>query len=39
VLQTKSTLTEVVQKDSQAHKLKREDAVDCGGWRKLIEDG
>jgi len=33
------TLTEVVQKDYQARKLSREDAMDRGRWRKLIKDG
>ena len=32
------TWREFVQKDSQAHKLNREDAVDRIGWRKLIKD-
>jgi len=32
-------LGEVVQKDHQACKLNREDAVDCNKWRKLIKDG
>ena len=30
--------TEVVEKDCQACKLKKEDAVDRSGWGKLIED-
>ena len=34
----KKTCTEVVQKDSQACKLKREDAMDCSTWRKQIKD-
>jgi len=32
-------LGEVVQKDCQAHKLNREDAVGCSRCRKLIKDG
>jgi len=34
----KNTWTEIVQKDSQARKLNREDAVDCNRWRKQIRD-
>jgi len=34
----KKTWTEVVQKDCQAHKLKREDAMDLSRWKKQIED-
>jgi len=30
--------TEIVEKDCQARKLKKEDAVDRSGWGKLIED-
>jgi len=30
--------TEVVEKDCQACKLKKEDAVDRSGWGKLIKD-
>ena len=30
---------EVVQKDCQAHKLKREDAIDLSRWKKLIKTG
>jgi len=33
------TWKEMVQKDCQADKLNREDAVDCSRWRKLIKDG
>ena len=29
---------EVVKKDCQAHKLNKEDAVDCSRWWKLIKD-
>ena len=32
------TWTEIVQKDCQAHKLKREDAMDRVRWRKQIRD-
>ena len=35
----KRTWTEVVQKDCQACKLDREDAMDRGRWKKLIKDG
>jgi len=35
----KRTWREVMQKDHQAHKLNREDAVDHNRWRKLIKDG
>jgi len=31
----KRTWKEVMQKDRQAHKLNREDAMDCSRWRKL----
>jgi len=34
----KRTWTEVVQKDCQACKLNREDAMDHNGWRKLLDD-
>jgi len=30
---------EVAQKDCQAHKLNKKDAMDYSRWRKLIEDG
>jgi len=30
---------EVVQKDCEARKLNREDAMDCSRWKKLIKDG
>jgi len=33
----KRTRTEVVQKDCQARNLNREDATDCGRWKKLIK--
>jgi len=26
------------QKDCQAHKMNREDGMECSRWRKLIED-
>ena len=35
----RKTWTEIVQKECQAHKLNREDAIDHGRWRKLIKDG
>jgi len=35
----KRTGREVVQKDCQACNLNREDAVDCGRWKKLIKIG
>jgi len=35
----KRTWREVVQNDCKAHKLNREDAMDCSRWRKLIKDG
>jgi len=34
----KRTWREFVQKDCQACKLNREDAMDCSRWRKLITD-
>jgi len=34
----KRTWTQVMQKDCQAHKLNREDAMDRSKWRKLIKD-
>jgi len=34
----KKTWREIVQKDSQAHKLNREDAMDHNRWRKQIRD-
>jgi len=33
----KRTWTRVVQRDCQARKLNREDAMDCGRWKKLIK--
>jgi len=33
----KSTWKEVVQKDCQALKLNREDAMDRGRWKKLLK--
>ena len=33
------TWTEVVQKDCQAHKLNRNDAMDRNRWKKLIKIG
>jgi len=35
----KRTWREVVQKDCVAHNLNREDAMDCGRWKKLIKIG
>ena len=35
----KRTSREVVQKDCQARNLNREDAMDCGRWKKLIKNG
>jgi len=35
----KKTWTEVVQKDCQACILNKEDAMDHGGWKKLINVG
>jgi len=35
----KRTCREVVQKDCQARNLNREDAMDCGRWKKLIKIG
>ena len=35
----KRTWTEVVQKDCQAHKLNRNDAMDRNRWKKLIKIG
>jgi len=34
----KRTWREVVERDCQAHKLNKEDAVDRSRWRKLIKD-
>jgi len=34
----KKTLREIVEKDCQAHKLNREDAMDRNRWRKQIRD-
>jgi len=34
----KRTRTEVVEKDCQARKLNKVDAVDYSKWRKLIKD-
>jgi len=34
----KRTWREVVKEDCQAHKLNKEDAVDCSKCRKLIKD-
>jgi len=34
----KRTWREVVEKDCQAHKLNKEDAIDHRRWRKLIKD-
>jgi len=35
----KRTWREVVQKDCQARNFNREDATDCGKWKKLIKIG
>jgi len=35
----KRTWREVVQKDCQARKLNKEDAVNCGRWKKLMKIG
>jgi len=35
----KRTWKEVVQKDCQAHKLNREDAMNRSTWKKLIKIG
>jgi len=35
----KRTWREVVQKDFQAHKLNRDDAMDRSIWKKLIKVG
>jgi len=34
----KRTWLEVLQKDCQARKLSRDDAIVCGRWRMLIKD-
>jgi len=34
----KRTWTEVVEKDCQAHKLNKEDAMDLSRWRKFIKN-
>jgi len=34
----KKTWREIVEKDCQAHKLNREDAVDRSRWRKQIRE-
>jgi len=34
----KRTWTEVVREDRQAHKMKKEDDIDCCKWRKMIKD-
>jgi len=34
----KKTWREIVEKDCQARKLNREDAMNCSRWRKQIED-
>jgi len=34
----KKTLSEIVEKDCQARKLNREDAIDHNRWRKQIKD-
>ena len=35
----KKTWREIVEKDCQARKLNREDAMDHNRWRKQIRDG
>jgi len=35
----KRTWSEVVQKDCQARHFNKEDAMDCGRWKKLIKIG
>jgi len=35
----KRTWKEVVQKDCQARNFNKEDAMDCGRWKKLIKIG
>ena len=35
----KGTWRKVVQKDYEARELNRDDAVDCGRWRKMVKDG
>jgi len=35
---TNEYLESVVEKDCQAHKLNKEDAMDRSRWRKLIKD-
>jgi len=34
----KRTWSDVVQKDCQTCKLKREDAMECSRWRKQLKD-
>ena len=34
----KKTWTEIVEKDCQAHKLNREDAMDRNRWKKQMRD-
>jgi len=34
----KKTWREIVEKDHRAHKLNREDTMDCNRWRKQISD-
>ena len=34
----KRTWKEVLEKDCQARKLNKEDAIDCSRWRKLVKD-
>jgi len=33
------TWREIVEKECQAHKLNRQDAIDCNRWRKQMSDG
>jgi len=35
---TKKTWREIVEKESQARKLNKADAMDCKRWRKQIRD-
>jgi len=34
----KKTWSKIVEKDCQARKLNRKDAVDCNSWRKQIRN-
>jgi len=35
----KKTWKEIVEKDCQARKLNREDAMDCNKWKQITDDG